>query len=73
MIKVRDLQRNELAIQTIAKGQIRSVVVEDNQIATELFQRKALRGHENIVPLNRIVGKVADWKIVDELKKKYNN
>lgn len=73
LIKVKQLEKYEVAIQTIIKGNIRCVVVESNQIATELFTRKALRGHENIVPLNKIQGRLVDWKIVEELKQKYDN
>ena len=35
--------------------------------------RRALKGHEQFIPLNKIQSRIVDKKIVDDLKQKYNN
>lgn len=63
LFKVKDVDKYGMAIQTIAGGRLRNVVVEKHTVSRDLLQYKATRGQESFIPLNKI-----QYRIVEDEK-----
>lgn len=66
------MEKNGLALQTIAGGRLRNVVVQTHTISRDLLEHQACRGHESYIPLNKIAHKVIPDHIVQKLKELTN-
>lgn len=68
LFKVKDMERNRLALETIAGARLRNVVVQTHTISRDLLQHRACQGQETFIPLNKIQSRIVPDNIVKKFK-----
>lgn len=68
LFSVVGVSKYGVAIQTIAGGRLRHVVVQQHTVSRDLLQYKATRGQESFIPLNKAQWHATDAAMVQKMK-----